>query len=164
MNSTKGAGTITSVSANGTLVSNTGAANIPAASTSVYGVAMLIDSVISNSTVLAATANSVYTLKKDTPLYIGRYGAGSVTDCLRAAVQTADANSCKPRFFTFDTTDGVSSGFPSALSGWKMVCVFRAEINDAYLVIAISSWSNNWCIGRYSYSDNTVNWFGSPST
>ena len=52
-------GTITEVKANGTSVSTTGVANIPAASTSAYGVTKLSDATNSTSTVLAATANAV---------------------------------------------------------------------------------------------------------
>lgn len=58
---TANTGTITAVQANGTSVATSGTANIPAASTSAYGVTKLIDSVSSTSTVLAATANAVKT-------------------------------------------------------------------------------------------------------
>lgn len=53
------AGTITGVSANGTSVATSGVANIPAASTSAYGVTKLSDATNSTSTVLAGTANAV---------------------------------------------------------------------------------------------------------
>lgn len=56
---TKNAGTITGVSANGTSVATSGVANIPAASTSVYGVTKLSSSTSSTSTTLAATASAV---------------------------------------------------------------------------------------------------------
>ena len=52
-------GTITEVKANGTSVATSGVANIPAASTSAYGVTKLSDATNSTSTVLAATANAV---------------------------------------------------------------------------------------------------------
>lgn len=52
-------GTITGVSANGTSVSTSGVANIPAASTSAYGVTKLSSSTSSTSTSLAATASAV---------------------------------------------------------------------------------------------------------
>lgn len=52
-------GTITGVSANGTSVATSGVANIPAASTSVYGVTKLSSSTSSTSTTLAATASAV---------------------------------------------------------------------------------------------------------
>lgn len=52
-------GTITGVSANGTSVATSGAANIPAASTSKYGVTKLTSATNSTSTVLAATASAV---------------------------------------------------------------------------------------------------------
>ena len=52
-------GTITGVSANGTSVATSGVANIPAASTSAYGVTKLSSSISSTSTTLAATASSV---------------------------------------------------------------------------------------------------------
>lgn len=56
---TKNSGTITGVSANGTSISTSGVANIPAASTSAYGVTKLSSSTSSTSTSLAATASAV---------------------------------------------------------------------------------------------------------
>lgn len=52
-------GTITGVSANGTSVATSGVANIPAASTSTYGVTKLSSATNSTSTSLAATASAV---------------------------------------------------------------------------------------------------------
>lgn len=52
-------GTITGVSANGTSIATSGIANIPAASTSVYGVTKLSSSTSSTSTTLAATPSAV---------------------------------------------------------------------------------------------------------
>lgn len=52
-------GTITGVSANGTSVATSGVANIPAASTSKYGVTKLSSATNSTSTSLAATASAV---------------------------------------------------------------------------------------------------------
>ena len=54
-----GSGTITGVSANGTSVATSGVANIPAASTSAYGVTKLSSATNSTSTTLAATASAV---------------------------------------------------------------------------------------------------------
>ena len=54
-----GSGTITGVSANGTSIATSGVADIPAASTSVYGVTKLTSSTSSTSTTLAATASAV---------------------------------------------------------------------------------------------------------
>lgn len=56
---TKNPGTITSVSANGTTIASNGAANIPAATTSKYGVTKLSSSTNSTSTTLAATSSAV---------------------------------------------------------------------------------------------------------
>ena len=56
---TANTGTITGVSANGTSVATSGTANIPAASTSAYGVTKLSSSTSSTSTSLAATASAV---------------------------------------------------------------------------------------------------------
>lgn len=56
---TANTGTITGVSANGTSVATSGVANIPAASTSEYGVTKLSSSTSSTSTTLAATAYAV---------------------------------------------------------------------------------------------------------
>ena len=52
-------GTITGVSANGTSIATSGTANIPAASTSAYGVTKLSSATNSTSTTLAATASAV---------------------------------------------------------------------------------------------------------
>jgi hypothetical protein len=54
-----GAGTITAVQVNGTNVATSGTANIPAASTSAYGVTKLSSATNSTSTSLAATASAV---------------------------------------------------------------------------------------------------------
>ena len=56
---TKNTGTITGVSANGTSVATNGVANIPAATTSKYGVTKLSSATNSTSTTLAATASAV---------------------------------------------------------------------------------------------------------
>ena len=56
---TGGSGTITGVSANGTSIATSGVANIPAASTSKYGVTKLTTLTNSSSTTLAATASAV---------------------------------------------------------------------------------------------------------
>ena len=52
-------GTITAIQANGTSIATSGTANIPAASTSAYGVTKLSSSTSSTSTALAATASAV---------------------------------------------------------------------------------------------------------
>jgi hypothetical protein len=57
--SISGGGTITAVQANGTSVATSGVANIPAATTSRYGVTKLSSSTSSTSTSLAATASAV---------------------------------------------------------------------------------------------------------
>lgn len=54
-----GSGTITGVSANGTSIATSGVANIPAASTSKYGVTKLSSATNSTSTTLAATPSAV---------------------------------------------------------------------------------------------------------
>lgn len=56
---TGNSGTITGVSANGTSIATSGVANIPAASTSAYGVTKLSSATNSTSTTLAATASAV---------------------------------------------------------------------------------------------------------
>lgn len=58
---TANTGTITAVQANGTDVATSGTANIPAASTSAYGVTKLSSDTNSTSTELAATASAVKT-------------------------------------------------------------------------------------------------------
>ena len=56
---TANVGTITGVSINGTNIATSGIANIPVASTNIYGVVKLSSSTSSTSTVLAATASAV---------------------------------------------------------------------------------------------------------
>lgn len=56
---TTNTGTITAVQANGTSVATSGTANIPAATTSAYGVTKLSSATNSTSTALAATASAV---------------------------------------------------------------------------------------------------------
>ena len=86
---TSNAGTITGVSANGTSVATSGVANIPAASTSAYGVTKLSDSTSTTSSVLAATPTAV---KAAYDLANGKYSKPSTgipkTD-LASAVQTS---------------------------------------------------------------------------
>lgn len=59
MGFTKNGGTITEVKANGTSIATSGVANIPAATTSKYGVTKLSSATNSTSTTLAATASAV---------------------------------------------------------------------------------------------------------
>lgn len=59
MGFTKNTGTITAIQDNGTTVASSGTANIPAATTSAYGVTKLSTSTSSTSTSLAATASAV---------------------------------------------------------------------------------------------------------
>lgn len=56
---TKNTGTITGISVNGTSVATSGVADMPAASTSKYGVTRLSSATNSSSTTLAATASAV---------------------------------------------------------------------------------------------------------
>lgn len=81
---TSNTGTITKVQANGTDVASSGTANIPAASTSAYGVTKLSNSTSSTSTALAATANAVKTAYDL---------AASKLDSLDGAVLTSGAQS-----------------------------------------------------------------------
>lgn len=60
-------GTISEIQANGTSVATSGVANIPAASTSAYGVTKLTSSTTSTSTVLAATPYAVKLVKDAIP-------------------------------------------------------------------------------------------------
>lgn len=57
---TSNTGTITAVKANGTTVATSGVANIPAATTSKYGVTVLSDSISSDTSVYAATSKAAY--------------------------------------------------------------------------------------------------------
>ena len=68
---TSNTGTITQVKANGTSIATSGVANIPAASTSAYGVTKLTSDLTGNSESLAATQKAVNTLNSNFSNYIG---------------------------------------------------------------------------------------------
>lgn len=79
---TDSGGTITKVQANGTDVASSGTANIPAASTSAYGVTKLYNGTDSTSTALAATANAVktaYDLANGKAAATHQHAAGDIT-------------------------------------------------------------------------------------
>lgn len=109
-------GTITGVSANGTSVATSGVANIPAASTSAYGVTKLSNSTNSTSTTLAATASAVRSAYN---LANGKYSKPSggipVSD-LAADAQNAIYNSVTRD--TFGELELIQiQGFEGSLSG-----------------------------------------------
>lgn len=85
---TKNAGTITGVSANGTSVATSGVANIPAASTSKYGVTKLSSATDSTSTSLAATASAV---KAAYDLADGKVGESDIFENKNAGIIKAEA-------------------------------------------------------------------------
>lgn len=106
-------GTITGISANGTSIATSGVANIPAASTSAYGVTMLSSDTNSTSTTLAATASAVkeaYDLanSKQATLVSGTniktingtsiLGSGDIT------ISGSEENSTQPDWNETDTT------------------------------------------------------------
>ncbi len=97
---TANTGTITAVQANGTNVATSGTANIPAASTSAYGVTKLSDSTTSSSTSLAATANAV---SKAYQL------ANTANTAARTAQSTADGKAPAYQYSTTDLTAGSSA-------------------------------------------------------
>ena len=97
---TANTGTITGVSANGTSVATSGVANIPAASTSAYGVTKLSSSTSSTSTALAATASAVkaaYDL------------ANTANTAAATAKSTADSKAPAYQYSTTDLTAGSSA-------------------------------------------------------
>lgn len=108
--------TITGVSVNGSVVATSGVANIPAASTSAYGVTKLSTSTSSTSTTLAATASAVRSAYN---LANGKYSKPSggipVSD-LDAVAQTAINNAV-----TRDTIGDLEvlqiQGFEGSISG-----------------------------------------------
>ena len=80
-----GSGTITGVSANGTSIATSGVANIPAASTSAYGVTKLSSATNSTSTTLAATASAV---KAAYDLASGKASMSDVNTAIANAITT----------------------------------------------------------------------------
>ena len=80
-----GNGTITGVSANGTSIATSGVANIPAASTSAYGVTKLSSATNSTSTTLAATASAV---KAAYDLASGKASMSDVNTAIANAITT----------------------------------------------------------------------------
>ena len=108
--------TITGVSVNGSVVATSGVANIPAASTSAYGVTKLSTSTSSTSTTLAATASAVRSAYN---LANGKYSKPSggipVSD-LDAVAQTAINNAVTRD--TFGELELIQiQGFEGSLSG-----------------------------------------------
>ena len=79
-NATANAGTITEIQANGTSIATSGTANIPAASTSVYGVTQLSSSTSSTSTSLAATASAVRSAYNRSATLLNRSTAVNAAD------------------------------------------------------------------------------------
>jgi len=84
---TANTGTITGVSANGTSVATSGVANIPAASTSAYGVTKLSSATNSTSEVLAATPKAV---KAAYDLANGKAGTSVATTSANGLMSAAD--------------------------------------------------------------------------
>lgn len=80
-----GSGTITEVKANGTSIATSGVANIPAASTSAYGVTKLSSATNSTSTTLAATASAV---KAAYDLASGKASMSDVNTAIANAITT----------------------------------------------------------------------------
>lgn len=109
---TSNTGTITKVQANGTNVASSGTANIPAASTSAYGVTKLSSSTSSTSTSLAATASAVK----------------SAYDRASTAITTADS-----KIGAWIYLDYISPGVTTSVtlpSGFKEVlCVITVDGN-----------------------------------
>ncbi len=84
---TANTGTITGVSANGTSIATSGVANIPAASTSAYGVTKLSSATNSTSTTLAATASAV---KAAYDLANGKAGTSVATTSANGLMSSTD--------------------------------------------------------------------------
>ena len=83
---TSNTGTITQVKANGTSIATSGVANIPAASTSTYGVTKLTSDLTGNSESLAATQKAVNELNSNFVKKSVRYGAYEVNISLEQAI------------------------------------------------------------------------------
>lgn len=97
---TANTGTITAVQANGTNVATSGVANIPAASTSAYGVTKLSSSTSSTSKELAATASAVK----------AAYDLANTANSAAAAAQsTANGKAPAYQYSTTDLTAGTSN-------------------------------------------------------
>jgi hypothetical protein len=129
-------GTITGVSANGTSVATSGVANIPAASTSKYGVTKLSSATNSTSTTLAATASAV---KSAYDLANGKQ------DKLVSGTNIKTINGTS----LLGSGDIVISGGGGSSSGG----------NGAYLEVDGSIYESEWIVGQYDISDMQPNTF-----
>lgn len=108
---TANTGTITAVQANGTSVATSGVANIPAATTSKYGVTKLSSSTSSTSTSLAATASAVksaYDLA-NTANTTANSAKASIDAFLADADVTTNAVDTLKEIQTYITEDGAAA-------------------------------------------------------
>lgn len=128
-------GTITKVQANGTDVSSSGTANIPAASTSAYGVTKLSSSTSSTSTSLAATASAV---KAAYDLANGKwtYNADTIKGVKVNNAAAADSASAV-------AWSGITSK-PTTISGYGITDVYtKSAANGKFITGARSAYNVN---------------------
>ena len=117
-------GTITEVKANGTSIATSGVANIPAASTSAYGVTKLTSSTSSTSTTLAATASAVKSAYDLANSYKGTVTAVKINNVSKSPssgtvdlgyvakqlnTSTSSSMSLKPNLYYRNTSTSLSS-------------------------------------------------------
>ena len=132
---TSNTGTITGVSANGTSVATSGVADIPAASTSAYGVTKLSTSTSGTSTALAATESAVK----------AAYDKGASAETAASNAQTT-AEAAMPKAggtFTGQVTAAANNTGTTA-------CVRNVAFGSSSALASLASTANNGTILIYT--------------
>lgn len=130
-------GTITEVQANGTSVATSGVANIPAATTSAYGVTELYTGADSNSTSLALTPNSLYSFANNS---IAPYYSASSTYAVGDKVRYGD------KLYSCSTAISTAEAWNS--SHWTELDTLQEQIDsidgvEYYTLSALNIGPNN---------------------
>ena len=162
-----GSGTITGVSANGTSIATSGVANIPAASTSAYGVTKLSSATNSTSTSLAATASAVksaYDLAngKQDKLVSGSniktingqtlLGSGNI-----AISGVSGGGGEDIRFFADFTVERVKSAAPSGSSiSYDATAFIDAARNNKLICVPYADVDKGYAVASYKFTDDDV--------
>ena len=153
---TTNTGTITGVSANGTSVATSGVANIPAASTSAYGVTKLSSSISSTSNAFAATSSAVKTA----------YDLANTVDTAITNIQNGT---------TLDSFGDVESALANKADSSSVTSQITALSNEIYSnceivsnkSTSISSSSTNTqyptALAVYNYTPKTFSGSGEPT-
>lgn len=159
----KGSGTITGVSANGTSVATSGVANIPAASTSKYGVTKLTSSTSSTSEVLAATAKAIKTV------YDLADGKWTYNEATIKAVKVNNAGYADSAGSATDQTarDAAATAQSTANGKWTYNAdtIKAVKVNSASNADSAKIWTNtpNLNVSNADSIDNVCGWMNNST-